>query len=43
MSQDNLTAEMVNFLAAYHSYRENPCGLTDEQMANISRVDAVCN
>ena len=35
MSQDNLTAEMANLLAAYRSYREHPYRLTDEQMANI--------
>ncbi|KAL4207864.1 hypothetical protein AB4K20DRAFT_1950207 [Rhizopus microsporus] len=35
MSQDYLTAEMANLLAAYRSYREKPYRLTDEQIANI--------
>jgi hypothetical protein len=35
MSQDNLTAEMANPLAAYRSYKENPYRLTDEQIENI--------
>ena len=38
MSQDNLTAEMANLLAAYRSYRENPYRLIDEQITNI-RLD----
>ncbi|KAI9470944.1 MAG: hypothetical protein EXX96DRAFT_373346 [Benjaminiella poitrasii] len=34
-SQNNLTNEMVNLLAAYRSYTENPCLLSEKQLALI--------